>query len=61
MNPLAQLSKPVIAAVNGACLGGGYELMLACDLAIAAEDAVIADQHLNFGLIGPEGSTERTT
>jgi enoyl-CoA hydratase/carnithine racemase len=61
MNPLAQLSKPVIAAVNGACLGGGYEIMLACDLAIAAEDAIIADQHLNFGLVGPGGSTPRTT
>jgi enoyl-CoA hydratase/carnithine racemase len=61
MNPLAQLSKPVIAAVNGACLAGGYEIMLACDLAIAAEDAIIADQHINFGLVGPGGSTERTT
>jgi enoyl-CoA hydratase/carnithine racemase len=61
MNPLSQFSKPVIAAINGACLGGGYELMLACDLAIAAEDAIIADQHLNFGLVGPGGSTERTT
>lgn len=61
MNPLAQLSKPAIAAINGACLGGGYELMLACDLAVAAEDAIIADQHLNFGLVGPGGSAERTT
>jgi enoyl-CoA hydratase/carnithine racemase len=61
MNPLAQLSKPVIAAVNGAALGGGYEMMLACDLVIAAEDAIIADQHINFGLVGPGGSTERTT
>ncbi len=61
MNPLSQLSKPVIAAVNGAALGGGYEIMLACDFAIAAEDAIIADQHINFGLVGPGGSTQRTT
>jgi enoyl-CoA hydratase/carnithine racemase len=61
MNPLAQFSKPVIAAVNGACLGGGYEIMLACDLVVAADDAIIADQHLNFGLVGPGGSTQRTT
>jgi enoyl-CoA hydratase/carnithine racemase len=61
MNRLAQLRKPVIAAVNGAALGGGYEIMLACDLVIAAEDAVIADQHINFGLVGPGGSTQRTT
>ena len=61
INPLAQLSKPVIAEVNGAALGGGYEMMLACDLAVAAEDAIIGDQHINFGLIGPGGSTQRTT
>jgi enoyl-CoA hydratase/carnithine racemase len=61
MNPLAQFRKPVIAAVNGAALGGGYELMLACDLAVAAEDAIIADQHINFGIIGPGGGTQRTT
>jgi 3-hydroxypropionyl-coenzyme A dehydratase len=61
MNRLAQLRKPVIAAVNGAALGGGYEIMLACDLVIAADDAVIADQHLNYGVVGPGGSTQRTT
>jgi enoyl-CoA hydratase/carnithine racemase len=61
MNRLAQLRKPVIAAVNGAALGGGYEIMLACDLAVAADDAVISDQHLNFGIVGPGGSTQRTT
>jgi enoyl-CoA hydratase/carnithine racemase len=61
MNRLAQLRKPVIAAINGAALGGGYEIMLACDLAVAAEDAVIADQHLNYGVVGPGGSTQRTT
>jgi len=61
MNRLAQLRKPVIAAVNGAALGGGYEIMLACDLVVAADDAVIADQHLNFGIVGPGGSTQRTT
>ena len=53
MNPLAQFSKPVIAAINGACLGGGYEIMLACDLAVAAEDAVIADQQLISASWGP--------
>jgi enoyl-CoA hydratase/carnithine racemase len=35
--------------------------MLACDLVIAADDAVIADQHLNYGVVGPGGSTQRTT
>ena len=40
------LSKPVVAAVNGYCLGGGHELHLFCDLSIASEDAV-------FGQVGP--------
>jgi enoyl-CoA hydratase/carnithine racemase len=53
------LSKPVIAVVKGYCLAGGFEMMLACDLVIAAEDAVIGDQHINFGLIGAGGSPYR--
>jgi enoyl-CoA hydratase/carnithine racemase len=61
MERIENLGKPVIAAVNGFALGGGYELMLVCDLAVAAESAVIADQHINFGLVGPGGSTQRTT
>lgn len=40
------LFKPVIAAVNGACLGGGMEILAACDLAVAAE-------HARFGLPEP--------
>ena len=40
------LSKPIIAAVNGYCLGGGHEIHLFCDLTIAAEEAV-------FGQVGP--------
>ena len=58
---IAYLSKPVIAGVNGFAFAGGYELMMACDLVIAAEDAIICDQHMNFGLVGPGGSTQRTT
>jgi enoyl-CoA hydratase/carnithine racemase len=53
------LSKPVIAAVNGFCLAGGFELMLATDLVIASEDAKIGDQHVNVGLFGGGGSAYR--
>ena len=56
---IARLSKPVIAAVNGFALAGGFEIMLACDLVIASQEAVIGDQHINFGLVGPGGSTQR--
>lgn len=52
ISALENFPLPVIAAVNGFCFAGGIEMMLACDLAIVAEDARIGDQHMNFGLIG---------
>jgi len=52
-------SKPVIAAIHGYCLAGGFELMMAADLVIAAEDAKIGDQHINFGLFGGGGCAYR--
>ena len=58
---ILNLRKPVIAAVKGFALAGGFEIMLACDLVVAAEDAVIGDNHIKFGLVGPAGSTLRTT
>jgi len=42
-------SKPTIAAVHGACLAGAFELALACDLTIAAEDAIFGEPELKFG------------
>ena len=53
------LSKPVIAQVHGPCLAGGFEMMLAADLVIAADDAKIADQHINVGLFGGGGCVYR--
>lgn len=41
--------KPVIAAVHGACLGGAFELMLACDLVVAAEGCRLGEPELKFG------------
>lgn len=48
-----------IAVVHGYALAGGLELMMACDMAVVAEDARIGDQHANFGLIPGGGSTQR--
>ena len=56
---LEELPIPVIAVVHGFALAGGLELMLACDMTLAAEDARIGDQHTNFGLMPGGGSTQR--
>jgi enoyl-CoA hydratase len=53
------LWKPVIAAVNGLCLGGGLEIALACDFRIASEKAKFALPEVTLGLIPGMGGTQR--
>lgn len=52
---LRVLSLPVIALVNGVTAAGGLELILNCDMAIAAANARIGDGHLNYGQMGGGG------
>jgi enoyl-CoA hydratase/carnithine racemase len=59
MARLDAFPKPVIAALNGITLAGGLELVLCCDLVIAARGAKIGDAHANYGLLPGGGSSVR--
>ena len=54
-----ELWKPLIAAVNGVALGGGLEIVLACDLRIAAEKARFGTPEVGLGLVPGWGGTQR--
>src|SRR5256885_6251928 len=59
LTELFTLDKPVIAAVGGLALGGGFELALAADLIVAAEDAEFALPEVGLGLIADSGGVLR--
>ena len=48
---LEQLPVPVVAAVNGHCMGGGFEVALSCDIRIVAEDAKLCGAGVKVGLV----------
>ena len=51
--------KPIIASIHGFCLGGGLEIAMACDLRIAADDAVFALPETGLGVITGVGGSQR--
>jgi len=56
---VADLSKPVVARINGHALGGGLELALACDIRVADESARLGFPEVGLGLIPGGGGTQR--
>jgi 3-hydroxypropionyl-coenzyme A dehydratase len=59
LNKIENLEKPVIAAVNGYALGGGCELVLACDIRIASSNAKIGQTEVTVGIPPGWGGTQR--
>lgn len=56
---IAAVEVPVLAAVEGVAMAGGFELMQAADIVLVSEAARIADSHINFGMVPGGGSTQR--
>src|SRR5881296_4184484 len=56
---IEEFPKPVIAMINGFCLGGGLETALACDIRIASDTAKLGQPEINLGIIPGGGGTQR--
>ncbi len=56
---IARMEKPVIAAINGVCLGGGMELAMACHIRMCSDRARLGQPEINLGIIPGFGGTQR--
>ena len=55
---MRQSDKPLLAAIRGVAIGGGLEMVLHCDIRLAASDARLGQPEINIGLIPPVGATQ---
>ena len=56
---IRQVGKPVIAAINGVAITGGFDLALACDILVASSEARFADTHVRMGVVPGWGLSQR--
>jgi enoyl-CoA hydratase/carnithine racemase len=56
---IVEAPVPVVAAVEGYALAGGFELLQVCDVTIVRDDARLADNHVNFGMLPGGGGSQR--
>ncbi len=59
LTALEQARFPIIAAIHGACLGGGMDLISACDIRLASRDAYFSIEEINIGMTADVGTLQR--
>ncbi len=59
LQTLSSCRKPVIAAVHGACIGGGVDLITACDIRLASQDAYFSIREVKVGMVADLGTLQR--